>query len=58
MKRSIGIENGIRELGVDQDAFDEVLSRMAQTAMADRCTPTNPRQPTEEELEHIYRKSY
>lgn len=58
LKRSIGIENGIRELGVDQDAFGEALSRMAQTAMADRCTPTNPRQPTAEELVHIYRKSY
>jgi len=58
LKRSIGIENGIRELGVDQDAFDEALSRMAQTAMADRCTPTNPRQPTAEELVHIYRKSF
>ncbi|MGG0813118.1 1-propanol dehydrogenase PduQ [Paenibacillus alvei] len=58
LKRSIGIETGIRELGVDQDAFDEALSRMARTAMADRCTPTNPRQPTEEELEHIYRKSF
>lgn len=58
LKRSIGIENGIRELGVDQNAFDEALSRMAQTAMVDRCTPTNPRQPTAEELERIYRKSY
>ncbi|MFD3274002.1 1-propanol dehydrogenase PduQ [Paenibacillus dendritiformis] len=58
LKRSIGIEHGIRELGVDQDAFDEALSRMAQTAMADFCTPTNPRQPTAEELVHIYRKSF
>ncbi|WP_044357783.1 1-propanol dehydrogenase PduQ [Paenibacillus sp. E194] len=58
LKRAIGIENGIRELGVDQNAFDEALSHMAQTAMVDRCTPTNPRQPTAEELERIYRKSY
>lgn len=58
LKRSIGIENGIRELGVDQNAFDEALSRMAQTAMVDRCTPTNPRQPTAVELERIYRKSF
>ncbi|MGG4340307.1 1-propanol dehydrogenase PduQ [Paenibacillus lautus] len=58
LKRSIGIEHGIRELGVDQDAFDEALARMAQTAIADRCTPTNPRQPTAEELERIYCKSF
>ncbi len=58
LKRSIGIENGIHELGVDRDAFDEALSRMARSAMADRCTPTNPRQPTETELECIYRKSF
>ncbi|WP_260612125.1 1-propanol dehydrogenase PduQ [Paenibacillus popilliae] len=58
LKRSIGIENGIRELGVNQDAFDEALSRMVRTAMVDRCTPTNPRQPTAEELERIYRKSF
>ncbi|WP_254659931.1 1-propanol dehydrogenase PduQ [Paenibacillus sp. KS1] len=58
LKRSIGIENGIRELGVNQDAFDEALSRMVRTAMVDRCTPTNPRQPTAEELEQIYRKSF
>lgn len=58
LKKSIGIENGIGELGVDKDAFDEALSRMAQSAMADRCTPANPRQPTETELEYIYRKSF
>ncbi|MCY9529976.1 iron-containing alcohol dehydrogenase [Paenibacillus alvei] len=58
LKRSIGIENGIGELGVDQDAFDEALSRMVRIALVDRCTPTSPRQPTLEELEHIYRKSF
>lgn len=58
LKKSIGIEDGFGELGIERDAFDEALSRMAQTAMADRCTPTNPRQPTETELEFIYRKSF
>ncbi|MBR0597392.1 1-propanol dehydrogenase PduQ [Sinanaerobacter chloroacetimidivorans] len=58
LKKVLGIEDNIRSLGVDQAAFEGALEQMAEAAMADRCTPTNPRQPSKEDLICIYQKCY
>lgn len=58
LKKALGIEDSIRALGVDQAEFENALENMAEAALADRCTPTNPRQPSKEDLIQIYRKSY
>jgi len=58
LKKALGIEDGIRALGVDPAEFENALENMAEAALADRCTPTNPRQPSKDELIQIYRKSY
>lgn len=58
LKKSLGIEDNFKTLGVDQAEFDNALGQMAETAMLDRCTPTNPRQPEKEDLIHIYQKCY
>ena len=34
------------------------VSAMAEAALADRCTATNPRSCTAEEIEQIFRKAY
>jgi len=54
LKKSLGIPKGIRELGIDKSKFEEEMANMAQMAFYDRCTPTNPRQPSREE--HSRRK--
>ena len=58
LKKTLGVEGNIRALGVDQNEFERALEHMAETAMLDRCTPTNPRQPSNEELIRIYQKCY
>lgn len=58
LKKSLGIEESIRALGVDQKEFERALGHMSETAMMDRCTPANPRQPSKEALTGIYQKCY
>lgn len=54
LKRDLGIEHQIRNLGIDKSQFEELAEQMAETALRDRCTPTNPRKPTKEEMIQIY----
>ncbi|WP_248477090.1 hypothetical protein [Tepidibacter aestuarii] len=54
----IMIENNIRSLGVDKNEFKEAIGNMVETALIDRCTLTNPKQPTKEDLINIYRIFY
>ncbi len=56
--KRLGVEDNIRKLGIDQSEFENALNNMAETALLDRCTPTNPRQPSKEELIQIYQKCY
>ena len=55
MKR-IGIPGQITELGITREEFEEAVEDMAQKALADNCTLTNPRVPTQKDLEDIYRR--
>ncbi|MGT2784563.1 1-propanol dehydrogenase PduQ [Streptococcus merionis] len=45
----------IEELGIDCEEFNRRIPEMAQRAIADACTPTNPRPVTVKQLEDIYR---
>lgn len=58
LKKVMGVEDNIRALGIDQTEFENALESMAEAALADRCTPTNPKQPSKDELIRIYRKCY
>lgn len=48
----------IQAAGVDAAEFEEAVHAMAEAAMADRCTATNPQPCTVEEIEQLYRKAY
>ena len=48
----------IRELGIDREAFMEALDEMAQAAYRDRCTVTNPRTCTVEEIKGLFMRAY
>lgn len=58
LKKALGVEDRIRALGIDQTEFTNALESMAEAALADRCTPTNPRQPSKDDLIRIYQKCY
>lgn len=58
LKKSVGIPNGIGQLGIDKSKFENELANMVELALNDRCTPTNPRQPSREDLIGIYQKSF
>ena len=58
LKKVLGVEDGIHSLGIEQNEFENALEDMSEAALTDRCTPTNPRQPSMNELIGIYRKCY
>ncbi|WP_285858411.1 1-propanol dehydrogenase PduQ [Neobacillus niacini] len=58
LKKSLGIEDKIRDLGIDQTEFTNALDHMIESALLDRCTPSNPRVPANEDLKHIFKKCY
>ncbi len=58
LKKSLGVEENIQKLGIEPSEFEGTLGQMAETAMLDRCTPTNPRQPSKEDIIQIYKKCY
>ncbi len=58
LKKALGVEDHIRALGIDQAAFTNALEHMAETAALDRCTPTNPRQPSNDDLVQIFKKCF
>lgn len=58
LKRALAVPEGIRELGIDSIEFNNEIGNMAELALYDRCTPTNPREPSREDLMGIYQKSF
>lgn len=58
LKKKLDIENNIRALGIEEKEFTAALDAMAQSALADRCTPSNPRKPTKEDIVQIYQRCY
>lgn len=58
IKAAVGIEKSIKALGIRRDLYENAVSKMAESAMNDRCTKTNSRTPSVEELVQIYLKAY
>ncbi|MDF2885625.1 MAG: iron-containing alcohol dehydrogenase [Lacrimispora sp.] len=56
LMNKIKIPQQITELNVEKDEFEQAVREMAEKALHDNCTLTNPRVPTVEEIETIYRK--
>ena len=59
LKRELDIPQGIHATGkIGPELFEQALEGMAEEALRDRCTPTNPVRPTKEDLIRLYRASY
>ncbi len=56
MTKQFSIPQTINEYGIDPTEFIEAVPIMAEKALADNCTVTNPRQPALADLEAIYKE--
>lgn len=54
----IGIPTHFSELNIDGEKFLSAVDGMAESALKDRCTVTNPRVPTAEHIKQLYMKLY
>ena len=54
----LGIPRSLSEMGISQEDFKEALDAMAADALKDRCTATNPRECTEDDIKKIYTHCY
>ncbi|ABR49959.1 iron-containing alcohol dehydrogenase [Alkaliphilus metalliredigens QYMF] len=58
LQSSINIERDLKSFGIDELDLNAQISYLAENALNDRCTPTNPRKVTIEDLVRIYRNCY
>ena len=57
MQKEMNIPMTIQEIGtITPDAYFAAVDKMADMALADACTPTNPRVPKKEDIVKIYTK--
>lgn len=58
LRQSVGIEDSFQAYGLDPKVWEEKLDYIAQNAMNDPCTGTNPRQPTLDEIKRIFQSCF
>jgi alcohol dehydrogenase class IV len=58
IRGELGVEERLADLGIDASSFEAELSGMAEAALHDRCTPTNPRPVSKQDLVNLYRDAY
>lgn len=56
--KRMGMPSTIEAAGVTKEQFEAELDAMAEAALADSCTATNPQPVTVEEIKTIYRKAF
>ena len=57
MLKEMNIPTTIQEMGtIRPETYFSVIDKMADAALADACTATNPRVPTKEDIIKIYTK--
>lgn len=58
LKDLINVPASFREAGLNREEFQEKLDRMADAALHDNCTRTNPVEPSLEDLKMLYNKCF
>jgi len=56
--KKLHMPSTIEAAGVTPEAFEKMIHEMAENALADRCTATNPAPCSIESIEKVYRKAY
>ena len=54
----LGIPKTLKEFGINEEEFKEKLSAISENAIGDACTGSNPRIPTQEEMEKLFTAIY
>ncbi len=58
MNRDFAIPLSLKEAGVDENAFLDILPEMAEIAVQDKCTATNPRAITKPQMVELMKRIY
>lgn len=58
MLKSMDMPKSLREARINSEEFKKELNSLAEVALRDGCTPTNPRTPNIEELKSLFTKAY
>ena len=58
LQQRMGVTQCIKDAGVSAEDFEAALDTMADAALADRCTATNPKPCTKEDIIELYRQAY
>ena len=58
LKKDVGIPASIREVGIAEHDFLDLLDTMSEQAFDDQCTSSNPRYPLITEIRELYRRAY
>lgn len=58
MYKDLQVTTSIRDLEIEEKDYNSKIDSMVSTALNDACTPTNPRQPSKEDLVNIYNKCF
>ena len=54
----LGIPKSLKEFGVKEDEFKEKIAKIAELAVGDACTGSNPRPITPAEMEKLFTCTY
>ncbi|MDR2709226.1 MAG: iron-containing alcohol dehydrogenase [Elusimicrobiota bacterium] len=58
LNKKFGIPLSLKDYGITEDDFLKNKSLISQRAIADACTGSNPRQPTQKEMEELFSAIY
>ena len=58
LRADLNIVSNLKDFGVKEDEFLEKLPDIAANAILDACTGSNPRQPSQEEMEKLLKCCY
>jgi alcohol dehydrogenase class IV len=58
LKKEMDIPMTLREAGVDEKTFMDMVPEMAEIAIADKCTATNPRTITKPQMVELMKRIY
>lgn len=56
--RNLGFPESLRDMKIDEREYKAALDEMAEAALADRCTATNPRVPTKDDIKEMFMEAY
>lgn len=58
LNRELGIPATLREAGIDEDTFMKLVPELAELAIQDKCTATNPRTITKPQMVDLLKRIY